>query len=163
MIIEWNKVTWYSKLGAVLLFIVVVPVITFVIGKEYQKTIDVLENNDAYHPAMTSRRHHAKGTTPIISITSGVTGTVTMGSACPKSDTSSNSCKTPSLATPLIVKNTSGKTVTHTVSRNDGKFFLLLPPDTYKIGVAAAESFQGTSVTSVTVPAEKIVPAKLSL
>lgn len=163
MIIEWNKVTWYSKLGAVILFIFVVPAITFIIGKEYQKTIDVLEDSGGYYQRVSSQRHHAKGKVLTPTITSGITGTITMGNACPKNDSSSNACKSPSLATPLIVKDTKGKTVTHTVSRNDGKFFLLLPPDTYKIGVASAESFKGTSVTSVVVEPEKIVPAKLSL
>lgn len=34
--IEWNKVTWYSRWGAVILFLVVVPVLSFYIGTEYE-------------------------------------------------------------------------------------------------------------------------------
>jgi len=45
MNIKWNEVTWYSKLLAVILFLLVVPYLTFYIGKEYQKTFDV---NDLY-------------------------------------------------------------------------------------------------------------------
>ncbi len=42
--LEWNKVTWYSKLGALILFVVVIPVLTFVIGREYEKTISALKS-----------------------------------------------------------------------------------------------------------------------
>ncbi len=38
MPIQFNKVTWYSKLGAVILFLVVVPILSFVIGKQYAET-----------------------------------------------------------------------------------------------------------------------------
>lgn len=35
MKIEWNRVTWYSKLGAIILFFVVIPVLAFYIGEQY--------------------------------------------------------------------------------------------------------------------------------
>ena len=35
MKIVFNKVTWYSKLAAVILFLIVVPVLTFYIGEQY--------------------------------------------------------------------------------------------------------------------------------
>jgi|GEM_PF-1886885 len=41
--IIFNKVTWYSKLAALILFILIVPALTFYIGVQYQKTIDVQE------------------------------------------------------------------------------------------------------------------------
>ena len=34
--IEWNQVTWYSKLGAIILFISIVPALCFYIGIQYQ-------------------------------------------------------------------------------------------------------------------------------
>jgi hypothetical protein len=37
--IKWNKVTWYSRLGAIILFIGVVPVLTFYVGVQYQLTL----------------------------------------------------------------------------------------------------------------------------
>ena len=37
--IEWNKVTWYSRLGALILFLGVVPALTFYIGMQYQLTL----------------------------------------------------------------------------------------------------------------------------
>lgn len=42
MKIEWNKVTWYSKLAAVILFIGILPVWTFYLGTQYEKTEQVL-------------------------------------------------------------------------------------------------------------------------
>ncbi len=41
MSIKFNEVTWYSKLGAIILFILVVPVLTFCIGRKYQEVIDI--------------------------------------------------------------------------------------------------------------------------
>ncbi len=38
--IQWNRVTWYSWWLAVVLFLVVIPALSFYIGTEYQKTID---------------------------------------------------------------------------------------------------------------------------
>ncbi len=43
--IKWTKVTWYSKLAALVFFIAVVPVITFTLGAEYQKTLTSLGNS----------------------------------------------------------------------------------------------------------------------
>lgn len=39
MKIQFNKVTWYSKLGAVILFLVVIPVIVFYISRQYQEVV----------------------------------------------------------------------------------------------------------------------------
>ena len=33
--IKWNEVTWYSRLGAIILFIGIVPALCFYIGAEY--------------------------------------------------------------------------------------------------------------------------------
>ena len=35
MKIVWNQVTWYSKLLAVILFVFVIPALTFYIGMQY--------------------------------------------------------------------------------------------------------------------------------
>ncbi len=42
--IVFNKVTWYSKLAAVILFLLVVPTLTFYIGTQYQLTKDITSN-----------------------------------------------------------------------------------------------------------------------
>jgi hypothetical protein len=44
MPIIWNKVTWYSQVIAIILFVVVL-IIGFYFGKEYQKILD--DNNQA--------------------------------------------------------------------------------------------------------------------
>ena len=41
MHIEFNKVTWYSKLGAIILFLIIVPYITFYFVQEYQEIKDI--------------------------------------------------------------------------------------------------------------------------
>ena len=40
--IKFNEVTWYSKLAAVILFLLVIPTLTFYIGTQYQLTQDVV-------------------------------------------------------------------------------------------------------------------------
>ncbi len=38
--VEWNRVTWYSKLLAIVIFIGVIPTLTFYIGMKYQEAVD---------------------------------------------------------------------------------------------------------------------------
>jgi hypothetical protein len=40
--LKWNEITWYSKLGAIVLFLAIVPVLSFYIGTVYQQVIDLL-------------------------------------------------------------------------------------------------------------------------
>lgn len=47
MPIEFNKVTWYSKLLAIIVFIAVF-VVAFYIGRKYEKTMNIVENNSTY-------------------------------------------------------------------------------------------------------------------
>jgi cytoskeletal protein RodZ len=44
MKIKWNQYTWYSRAAAIIFFIAVLPVWTFYMGIQYQKTADSLEN-----------------------------------------------------------------------------------------------------------------------
>lgn len=41
MSIQFNVVTWYSKLLSIIFFIAIVPTLTFFIGQKYQQTLDV--------------------------------------------------------------------------------------------------------------------------
>ena len=154
MSIQWNHVTWYSKLGALILFIIVVPAITFIIGKEYQKTIDVLEQSELSDFKETKEVWNQSNNASVAPVDSGISGTV-IKKECKSVDP--KVCN--NLATPLIVKTIKGKTVTHTVSRNDGKFLLLLPPDTYQISSMKNKS----AATNVTVEAQRIVPAEFPI
>ena len=45
MSIQFNEVTWYSKLLAVIVFLVMIPILVFYIGREYQKTAEVLSGS----------------------------------------------------------------------------------------------------------------------
>lgn len=54
MSIQFNTVTWYSKLGAVILFILVVPTLTFYIGRKYQETVTLLEQSEV--PSVTASK-----------------------------------------------------------------------------------------------------------
>ncbi len=36
---KWNEVTWYSRIGAIILFVGVLPVLTFYIGMQYEKLL----------------------------------------------------------------------------------------------------------------------------
>jgi len=47
--IEWNRVTWYSRLWAIFVFLLVVPVVAFYIGTQYERTIEVLSAVSASH------------------------------------------------------------------------------------------------------------------
>lgn len=56
MSIKFNEVTWYSKLGAVILFLVVVPILAFYIGGQYRevsllsKGVTVVETHQSSSP-----------------------------------------------------------------------------------------------------------------
>jgi hypothetical protein len=41
---KWNEITWYSRLGAIVLFLGVVPMVVFYIGVQYGQLIE-LQNN----------------------------------------------------------------------------------------------------------------------
>jgi hypothetical protein len=52
--LRWNKVTWYSKLGAIILFVGVVPALCFYIGEQYELTQQNLENPALITPTTSS-------------------------------------------------------------------------------------------------------------
>jgi hypothetical protein len=45
--ISFNKVTWYSKLLAIVFFLGVMPALSFYIGMQYQATVDVVSQSPA--------------------------------------------------------------------------------------------------------------------
>jgi len=40
--VRWNEVTWYSKLGAIIVFLGVIPALSFYFGAQYQAIQDTL-------------------------------------------------------------------------------------------------------------------------
>lgn len=128
MDIQWNSVTWYSRLGALLFFLFVLPTLTFCIGREYEKTLQTISLIDSISPKTGGREHtiispYRTNSTRGASVSSielsGVRGEVLVQNR--------------PLSTHLIVKDQKGKTVTETVSDKDGKFFLTLPPGSFTI------------------------------
>ncbi|MES2623539.1 MAG: hypothetical protein V4576_04005 [Patescibacteria group bacterium] len=41
---QWNQVTWYSKLGALIVFLLVIPILSFYVGTQYERTQQTLKN-----------------------------------------------------------------------------------------------------------------------
>ena len=54
MNIEFNKVTWYSKLGAIILFLLFLPMLTFYIGMQYEKTSEIIKKENTMGQNVTS-------------------------------------------------------------------------------------------------------------
>lgn len=48
MSIQFNVVTWYSKLLSIIFFIAVLPTLTFFIGQKYQQTLDVTNGQSMF-------------------------------------------------------------------------------------------------------------------
>ena len=42
--IKWNDVTWYSRLGALIVFIGIIPALAFYIGIQYERTITAFQS-----------------------------------------------------------------------------------------------------------------------
>ena len=43
--LEWNQVTWYSRMAAIIIFVGVIPVLNFYIGVQYQETNAALQRS----------------------------------------------------------------------------------------------------------------------
>jgi hypothetical protein len=56
--IKWNEVTWYSKLGAIVLFVGVIPALSFYIGMQYQ-AVRTLSNASFLNEGVTANTHPA--------------------------------------------------------------------------------------------------------
>ena len=56
--IQWNKVTWYSKLLSIVFLILVLPVIAFYIGREYQEVKSQSETMTAVSEVPTKKESY---------------------------------------------------------------------------------------------------------
>lgn len=65
MRIEWNKVTWYSKLGAIILFIFIVPILCFYIGMRYEQTREVVSINEVNKNDTTEETYYNRSALPV--------------------------------------------------------------------------------------------------
>ena len=142
MNLEWNKVTWYSKAGAIILFLVVVPAITFKIGRAYESVIQIANQNIPKEMSYVARDKQQTSSNVAASSgsnLSGINGIVTFQGK--------------PYSTSLVVKNGSGKLITETVSNSDGKFLVALSPGKYTIEPAKSSTLK-TKTASVTVSGE---------
>ncbi len=55
--IKWNEVTWHSRLGAIILFIAVIPTLSFYIGTQYEVTIESQDPNSLAPLPSTGDNH----------------------------------------------------------------------------------------------------------
>ncbi len=112
MNIQWNTVTWYSKLAALLFFLIVFPMIAFGIGREYQKTVQFL--------AYTTKPTQPQNTEAAKKQYSGIRGTTNPESL-------------------VAIKHENGG-YSETVSNSDGSFIIFLNPGTYVVKTPQAET-----------------------
>lgn len=47
MKIEFNKVTWYSRLTAEIVFLLVIPVLAFYIGRQFESVITLYDTSNS--------------------------------------------------------------------------------------------------------------------
>ncbi len=167
MTIVWNTVTWYSKLLAAIFFIFAVPVLTFYIGKEYENTRltiqsyeqipYVQEETDSVLPIPAEQSDIKQSSTP--ATTSGIYGEARIRVSC--SDASL--CEKKPYQGYLSVRDERGTVVTTTETRNDGKFFLLLPPGTYTLAILTPAQTPKIAPVETTVLKGSIVKVSLLL
>jgi hypothetical protein len=50
LMIKWNEITWYSRLGAIILFLGVVPALSFYIGIQYESILSTQDHSKVVSP-----------------------------------------------------------------------------------------------------------------
>jgi hypothetical protein len=69
--IKWNEVTWYSKWGAIILFVLVVPALAFCIGAKYQEVTQVLSEQSVVVPEVAIHHNPVEEVSPASEIIKG--------------------------------------------------------------------------------------------
>ncbi len=77
--IKFNEVTWYSKLLAVILFIALLPILTFYIGTEYQQAVDINNNIPSVSESSSVKTNVAVSGSTGSSMSTGVYTNATYG------------------------------------------------------------------------------------
>jgi hypothetical protein len=62
--VKWNEVTWYSKLGAIILFVGVIPALSFYIGMQYQAVKD-MQDSTKHEISFTPKIFQASSSPPM--------------------------------------------------------------------------------------------------
>jgi len=136
MRILWNKVTWYSKCGALFFFLVIFPIITFYIGREYQKTIEVLSlvQNSASVPLAYTKENPTGLQVRVYK-------------------------KGVPFAQGIRIHNTATKEIIETLPNEEGMFTIFIPAGTYSLSTIDGD---GVSKT-VTITKDSLVQTIWSL
>lgn len=155
MKIEYNKVTWYSKLTSFLLLLGVLPIFIFFIGREYQKTVSSYdkETDAAVKNVSNGTRKFSSRETRIVDATynSGVKGVAMVGPTCPVSQQGSEvECSDKPISTPIKFINQFGAATT-TTSAEDGSYKIMLPPGNYTIMSGADGIYPALDPVRVTI------------
>jgi hypothetical protein len=59
MMIQWNTVTWYSRILSIIVFVGIMPAVNFYIGVQYEQTQAALQAaEDAQERQLTTPVHH---------------------------------------------------------------------------------------------------------
>jgi hypothetical protein len=171
MVLVWNKVTWYSKLLAVIFFLCVLPVWTFFMGRWYEEAVLY---NSMYEEVETPIEHtnvtknsasDAKKVVPVASastIQSGIKGITTIGPTCPVQKTNDESCNDKAFSAHLVVTDSKGKKVTETITSKDGSFTFYLEPNTYYIDNADTKSLPRMEKVKIIVTKDKMTTTNIS-
>jgi hypothetical protein len=176
---KWNEVTWYSRLGAIILFFGAIPALSFYIGMQYERVSEV---NTGTVTVVVNHRGLSSTTPPtttgsvdltdgeqiggggIMPSGSGVRGVVMVGPTCPVVHvTPTEECADKPYATRITVSNASKPThVLKTIeSGTDGMFEVMLPPGKYLL-TAEEKLLPRCEETSVTVTAHTFSTTTIS-
>jgi hypothetical protein len=169
MALVWHKVTWYSKLLALLFFLIVFPILTFCLGRQYQDTmfylnevskINVVEMPKSREPIL--KKSSFGGTASALPL-SGVEGVVTIGPTCPVQSVGDSACDDKPISAHLVILDNGGRKITETVSRKDGTFTLFLYPGEYVISEPpSSKSLPRLSPKEITVVNNKMLAVSVS-
>jgi hypothetical protein len=136
--IQWSKVTWYSKILTIFVFIGVFPAWVFYIGIQYANTLDSAYSASfdiASQPVLKSPNHASANevTAPSVQSTSGVIGQVVIGPHCETIGSDSGSgCEDKAFQTNLYVYDTTRIFAEDKTTKN-GSFKIQLRPGSYLI------------------------------
>ncbi|HVM73686.1 MAG TPA: hypothetical protein VMU13_02285 [Candidatus Paceibacterota bacterium] len=53
--IKWNEITWYSRLGAIILLLGIIPALSFYIGTQYQSTLNIQSTNQSLQKELSAK------------------------------------------------------------------------------------------------------------
>lgn len=148
--IVWNKVTWYSKLLAVIFFLGILPAWTFFLGMKYEEAKSaylMVDQNSQITPLTTnSQKVDTLGTTtPVgntLPIDSGIKGVITVGPTCPveRIPPDPACANRPYPALLLITDENTGDNKTIKADSN-GRYSINLPPGSYSIKNASTDLY----------------------